>query len=133
MLALVIHKDADADLDELWETDEAAAEDLTVLIEEIHGSEQFLAAMQIHQATYGRVHVSRLFKFEVWGKSLWRLRICELHDPERLLAYRLIYACHGSLVHLLAVMHRDRDYENDAGLVARIRDACRKLGIPTHP
>lgn len=131
MVLLVVHKDAEDDLDALWEVDDVAAADVTVLIEELHGSEAALSTMQIHLAKFSRAQVSRLFKYEVWGRSLWRLRICELSDPKQLLAYRLIYACHGSFIHLLAIMHRDRNYEQDRALVARIRAACRQLGIPT--
>ena len=132
MATLIVYKDVDYDLDDLWESDEDAAADLTILIEEIKGSERLLSAMHVHQATVERVHVSRLLKYEVWGRLLWRLRIHELYDPTHVLAYRVIYACHGNIIYLLAIMHREQSYEKDANLVARIKSACRQLGIPTH-
>lgn len=133
MLAFQIHSDAAEDLDQLWELDETVAADLTVLIEEISGSERLLAALRRHQARDGQVQVSRMLRFEVWGRSVWRLRVYELVDPQQLLPYRLIYAWHGEVAYLLAVMHRNRNYEQDTGLVERIRRACRGIGIPAPP
>jgi hypothetical protein len=130
MYELALHKDAEADLDEIWEADSDGAADVEVLLEELRGSEELLSALRIHQRLEGRVHVSRLLRFDVWGKSLWRLKVSELADPENIMPYRIIYGLQANVYYVLAVVHRDRNYEQDRELVDRIKKACRELGIP---
>ena len=135
MYRLELHPDAEADLDYLWETGPDGAADVSVLIQELAGDEEKLRAMRIHQREEGRLHFSRLLKYHIWGRNLWRAKIAELEDEECVLAYRLIYGftMETSVNYLLAVMHRNTGYEKNLLFVERIRRACRELGIPGLP
>jgi mRNA-degrading endonuclease RelE of RelBE toxin-antitoxin system len=130
MYELVVHRDATEDLDALYESDEAAAADIEVLLEEIRDDQTLLLAMHTHQSMAARFHVSHLLNFSIWGRELWRLKIWELEDADRVLPYRIIYAFHGNVFYVLAVMHRNQNYEQDPHLVERIKAACRSIGIP---
>jgi hypothetical protein len=129
MRRLNIDEDAVADLDDLWEYDEAAAADIEVLLAEIEAAPAMLQALFIHQARQGRIHVSRLLHYHIWGRSMWRIKIREITDEAAVLPYRIIYATLGDVAHVVAIMHRDTDYERDDQLVSRIKNACRRLGI----
>ena len=131
MYELVLHRDAEADLDQIWETDPDGAADVETLLEELRNSEELLSALRIHQRLEGRIHVSRLLRFDIWGKSLWRLRFSELADPQNIMPYRILYCSLANVYYVLAVAHRDLNYEQDRNLVARVRNACRELGIST--
>jgi hypothetical protein len=130
---LRVHVDAELDLDELWECDPDGAADVEVVLEELAADQELLAAMHIHQRLEGRLHFSRLLRFHIWGRNLWRAKIWELEDEAAVLPYRLIYGCVGQICYVLAVMHRDRGYDQDLQLVERVRKACRELGIPVVP
>lgn len=133
MYELVVHKDAEADLDALWESDGFAAADIEVLLEELRDDQVLLSALRIHQREEGRVHISRLLKFDIWGKALWRLKIWELADDNEVLTYRVIYAFQADVFFILGVMHRDQNYEQDKTFLERIKAACRTIGVPVPP
>jgi hypothetical protein len=133
MYELKLHQDAVADLDDLWERDPDGAADVEVLIEELRDDQGLLAAMRINQREEGRLQFSRLHKYHIWGKNLWRVKVWELEDVQGVFPYRLIYGFVGDVHYVLAVMHRDRGYDKDRQLVERIRRACREVGIPVLP
>jgi hypothetical protein len=135
MYELVIHKDAEADLDDIWESDADRAADVEVLLGEIRADQELLAAMQVHQRKEGRLHVSRLLKFEIWGRLLWRLKfgILQAENDDDTSPYRIIYGSLGTIYYVLAVVHRNRNYETDRELAKRVRAACRELGIVVPP
>lgn len=124
--------EAEADLEKLWSSDNAAAADLTVLVEELRDNQVTLAAMHVHQRMEGRVHISRLLEMRARRLDLWRLKVYELDDPKQIVPYRIVYAYDNAnkIYYIIAYMHRSVDYERDPEFSRRIQNAYKNLGIP---
>lgn len=77
-------------------------------------------------------HVSKWQTFWNAGFDLWRLKIWT--KPRGSLRYRIVYAYEASSqqYHVLAIVHRDFNYENDHEITKRILAAYRALGIKIH-
>ncbi|GEO80709.1 type II toxin-antitoxin system RelE/ParE family toxin [Pararhodospirillum oryzae] len=129
--SLAITEEAWAELDTLWEADEVAAADLTILLEEIHDDLDLLEAMAIHRRQEGRYEVSRFLHLYAEGKDVWRLKIFSLERDREPFPYRIIYALDGRdhVYHVLGFMRRDQNYEQDQDFTQRIRERYRRLGL----
>lgn len=82
-----------------------------------------------HTATY---HVSKWFEFWNVGFNIWRLKIwIELKGSLR---YRIVYAYEPKLLqyYVLAVVHRDFNYQRDHEITNRIIKAYKNLGITVY-
>lgn len=62
------------------------------------------------------------------GVEIWRLKFW---DVQGAVPYRILYAFHDAetRIYILAVMHRDQNYEEDHDLCERIIAAYHELGI----
>lgn len=82
-----------------------------------------------HSTTY---HVSKWQDFWRAGYNLWRLKIWL--EPRGSLHYRIVYAYQPSTLqyHVLAVVHREFNYDKDHEITQRILSAYRSLGIIVH-
>lgn len=121
--SLVVHKEAEADLEALWATDEAAAALVTVLLEELEGDQVLLDALTDHKFkrdTDPRFDVSRWESFWHQGKDLWRLRpYFEFGNGP---SCRVIYAYLPKRRRycVLAIVPRDFDYDPQHSITRRI-------------
>lgn len=82
-----------------------------------------------HAAAY---HVSKWFEFWNAGYNLWRLKIWT--EPKGSLRYRIVYAYEPQSLHyhVLAVVHRDFDYQRDHEITRRILKTYEALGLTRH-
>src|ERR1700694_2750791 len=93
MYRLVIHDDANADLDQLWIDNPLAAALVLATLQECQADQRLLDSLLVHD--YGKdrseeIHVSKWLQLYRQGKDLWRLKVWELEDQG--VMYRIIYA-----------------------------------------
>jgi len=116
-----VHAHAEADLERLWNTDEAAAATVTVTLQEIQGDPNLLDKLTQHgDNEFGtlRLNVKRWTAAKP-PANVWRFRI--LDTPAT--SYRIVYGYHWQTRQLcvLAVAHKDDfDYELTSDLGRRI-------------
>ncbi|MBE9555016.1 MAG: type II toxin-antitoxin system RelE/ParE family toxin [Proteobacteria bacterium] len=131
MYELSIYQDAEEDLERLLVSDESLALELIVYLEELRDDMEMLDAMRRNQRIEGRTHVSILWR---WPDpiNLWRLKLAEIRPRDGTFPYRIIYAPDPArnIFHVLAIMHRDQDYERDKALRQRLLNAYEDLGLP---
>ncbi len=77
-------------------------------------------------------HVSKWQAFWRIGYDLWRLKIWT--EPKGSLGYRIVYAYEPRSLqyHVLAIVHRDFNYERDHAITQRILKAYKDLGLTIH-
>src|SRR5208283_3034191 len=117
LYSLVVHEDAELDLDDLWELDEEATADIVALREQAPSDQELLDNLTVKD--FGRhrteeIHVDQWVEQQRKGRNLWRLKIWDLQD--RGIHYRVVYALDPRLsrYHVLGIVDRDFDYdEND--------------------
>lgn len=82
-----------------------------------------------HASSY---HVSKWFAFWNAGYNIWRLKLWM--EPKGSLRYRIVYAYEPRTLqfHVLAIVHRDFNYETDHEITQRIRKAYNELGLSIH-
>lgn len=132
---LSIHADAAEDLRQLMGSDKFAAAKVLALLQQAKHDPRIIATLldhefgEDHSATY---HVSRWQNFWRAGYNLWRLKIWL--EPKGSLRYRIIYAYQPVTLqyHVLAVVHRDFNYDKDHEITKRILRAYTSLGIAVH-
>jgi mRNA-degrading endonuclease RelE of RelBE toxin-antitoxin system len=125
--SLVVHEDAEDDLEGLWKNDAQAAARISVLLEELEGGDQdLLDALTVHD--YGAYrskdyHVSKISKYWDKGIDLWRLKIWELEDLR--LRYRIIYAYKpgAQRYYVLGILPREHSYDSSDPRVQRVLQA----------
>ena len=130
MLRLLVHQDAQRDLENLWDEAPVAAARITVLLEELEGNPDLLDRLTQHDfGAYGldRFHVSKWFAQWNAGKNLWRLKVWDLED--RGLRYRVVYAFMPRQQHysVLGIVPRGFNYELSHELTRRILAAYKDL------
>jgi hypothetical protein len=133
--SLVIHEDAEQDLDELWEIDEGATADIVALLEQAACDQELLDNLTVRD--FGRhrsedIHVDKWVEQQRKGRNLWRLKIWDLED--RGIRYRVVYALDPriSRYHVLGVVERGFDYDKSDDRTKRILAAYDELGIPNY-
>ncbi len=133
--SLSIHPDAANDLRQLIATDQFAAGKVAALLQQAKHDPEIIATLldhdfgDDHSAAY---HVSKWLTFWNAGYNLWRLKIWI--EPSGSLRYRIVYAYEPRTLryHVLAIVHRDFDYQHDHDITQRIIKAYRGLGIAIH-
>lgn len=130
MYSLAIYDDAEKDLDALWDSDEDAAADIDVLLDEIRGDQNLLDLMTVDGYVGDKFDVVEMRYFRRTRLNIWRLKAGYLEADWT--QYRIIYAFEPKkkTYHVLAVMPREKDYEKDRQFVARLERAYDDLGIP---
>ncbi len=131
--SLSFHEGAEADLDELYRTDPHAAATIDAFLDEVAASQDLLDRFSQQGFTSGpagtQFNVSRWQ--ELWRRfNLWRAKL--LNTPNRASAYRIVYAFHPRELryYILAVVHRNFDYDPQHPVSRRIVDAYRQLDLP---
>lgn len=135
MATLSIHPDAADDIRQLMATDRFAAGKVAALLQQAKADPAIIASLldhgfgADHTAAY---HVSKWFEFWNAGYNLWRLKIWT--EPKGSLRYRIVYAYEPQSLqyHVLAVVHRDFDYQTDHEITRRILKAYEALGLTRH-
>ncbi len=133
--SLQIHPDAVDDLRELMKTDKFAAGRVLALLQQIKHDPKLIESLldqdfgADHSAPY---HVTKWYEFWNAGYNIWRLKIWL--DPKGSLRHRIVYAYEPKTLqyHVVAVVHRDFDYQRDHEITRRIIRTYRDLGIPVH-
>ena len=130
MPSLFVHKDAEADLEALWDESQEAAARLAVLLQELQTNRQLLDWLTQHDfGCYGSAdfHVSKWFEHWNKGKALWRLKVWDLEN--RGLKYRNVYAFVPMKQHyyVLAIAPRDFNYDANHWFTRRILSAYEDL------
>ena len=132
--SLVIHDDAQDDLDQIFTLNEAVAADIAVFFEEIDGNQDLLD--RLVSRGYCNYEDPQ-FNVDEWQKTratkfnLWRVRLLWLQDASD---YRIIYAFHTIeyRYYVLAILQRDFDYDTNNPRVKRIFETYDALDIPRH-
>ena len=128
-----MHRDANADLECLFEEDPDAAAEIAVLIQEIAGSQELLEALSIPHHIDDKIDVGLFVTLQKRRLNVWRLKAGYLEAAWA--KYRLIYAFDGpkGAYHVLSIMHRGQNYERDTTFIARLERAYNDLGLPQLP
>jgi hypothetical protein len=132
---LGIHQSAQADLAAIGREDPDTENDIYALLQEIKGSPRLLESLSIRD--FGALRDER-FSVDAWaaqqrdGRNLWRLKFWELEGLK--IRYRILYALdpRTSLYTVLAVLHRDFNYDSTQARVQQLLDDYDALGIPAY-
>lgn len=132
-MRLYIDQDAQEDLAAIKERDSASYYALLVFLREIKTAPELLRTLteddrwEAGEFMYDVTPFKHLFKrgFDVW-------RIAVFSPKSKLLPYRVIYAydrLHFDF-HVLALMPREVNYDEDQAFISRLRNAYTRIGIP---
>ena len=132
MPSLRIHPDAAQDLRDLMVSDREAAGRVLALIEQAQHDSTLLDSLLDHDFGANRTqgyHVSKWWELWRAGYNIWRLKVWTF--PKGSLNQRIVYAYDPKQLqhHVLAVVHRDFDYERDHAVTNRILRTYLNLGI----
>ena len=133
--SLTLHPDAADDLRRLMESDRFAAGKVAALLQQAKHDPKIIDTLLDHDFGAGHsagYHVSKWCEFWNVGYNLWRLKIWI--EPNGSLRYRIVYAYEPKSLqyHVLAIVHRNFDYETDHEITRRILKAYRELGLTIH-
>jgi hypothetical protein len=130
---LQIYRDAQADVLAILRDDPRAGGQIVAFLEELGCDQALLDSLNIEGYEDDRITVKSLVRLQKQRWNAWRLTLRDLEPPESNLPYRILYAFDGrrSIYHILAVMHRDRDYDDNT--IDRACAACEALGIDPLP
>lgn len=123
MYTLAVHRDAEGDLEEIWNSAPDAAAIIVALLQEIKNDQNLLDALTAHD--FGvheskRFHVSKWLQFWNRGIDLWRIKLWDLERKG--LAFRIIYAYETGLqrYYVLGIFRRDFNYDTSDPRVQRV-------------
>ena len=130
MPRLLFHRDAKSDLFQLAQSVPKLAARLTALMQEIRSDTELLEMLTLHNFGSDErelFHVSHWEEHWHKGKDIWRLKFWELENQG--IPYRVIYALkRGTGDHyVLAVAHRDFNYDPNHPTTQRILRAYEEL------
>lgn len=133
--SIKVHHDAETDIERLWDTEPDAAALVVALLEEAENDQELLESLTIKDfGIHGteKIHVDKWVELHKAGKNVWRVKIWELEDLG--LQYRIIYALdpRTTRYHVLAVLHRDFNYDTNDARSKRLIAAYDELGIPSY-
>lgn len=126
----MLHPHAVEDLRKLAIEARYAAGQIVALLEQARRDPvvtQTLLEHEFGRARTDNYHVSKWQQFWKAGYNLWRLKIWT--EPSGSLPYRIVYAYEPKLLQfqVLAVVHRDFDYEIDHEVTQRVLRTYREL------
>ena len=137
MYKLYIERDAQNDLGSMMESggdNRRFAAKMLALLSELKNDQALLGKLLDHKFENDSFNVSR---FEsIWrGRDVWRLKVFEWNlsnARKNVIPYRIIYAYDLKCLsfRILAVVHRDFEYENDHPVTQRVLKAYSELGLP---
>lgn len=133
--SLVLHKDAEVDLDGIYEQDEDAAADIEVFLEEAKNNQETLDCLtRKGYVKYGDIP----FDVTEWEATkgrkynLWRLKLMWIESNAT--KYRVVYAFHPRefRYYILGILDRDFDYDLKHPRSRQIIAAYDALDIPRY-
>lgn len=132
-LSLSVHKDAENDLDALYDSDEDSAATIDVFLDEASRSQEILDRFTSNDfRSYGSTHDFDVTRWKaLWAKyALWRLRLFDV--PGAAANCRIIYTFHSveRRYYVLGIVPRDFDYDQSHPITQRIINAYQELDIP---
>lgn len=130
MPRLLIHTDAEQDLDELAKCQPMLAGRLVALLAEVAADPKLVDMLTVHGFGSNEREPFDVSKWKAhWkdGKDLWRLKFWELEHQG--LPYRVIYALKRGTGdhHVLAIVSRDFDYDPNHPTTRRLLQAYEDL------
>jgi plasmid stabilization system protein ParE len=133
--SVVIAVAAKEDLAAIAKDDPETEAEIVAVLHELRGNQQLLDALTIKDYGLTRdapFHVDSWSAQQRQGRNLWRLKIWDLEDIK--IRYRVVYALDPriSRYFILAVLHRDFDYDEKYPRVQQLLAAYDRLGIPTY-
>ena len=131
---LSLHADAASDLRGLMVSDPDAAGKIFAFLEQAKRDSKIIASLLDHDFGDTRrepYHVSKWLEYWNTGFNLWRVKLWTF--PKGSLRYRVVYAYQPSTqhYHVLAIVHRDFDYDPSHAVTQRILVAYQSIGITT--
>ena len=116
-------------------SDRFAAGKVVALLQQAKHDPSIIASLLEHDFGIDHTvayHVSKWFEFWNAGYNLWRLKIWI--EPKGSLRYRIVYAYEPKSLqyYVLAIVHRNFDYQRDHEITNRILKAYQDLGIRIH-
>ena len=132
--SLSLHPDAANDLRALMVSDHAAAGKIAAFLQQAKSDPRIIDSLLDHDFgddRKGPYHVSKWLKFWNTGFNLWRVKLWTV--PKGSLSYRIVYAYQPSTqhYHVLAIIHREFDYDPNHVVTQRILLAYHSIGITT--
>jgi len=132
---VVIAVAAKEDLAVIAKDDPETEAEIVAVLHELKGNQQLLDALTVKDYGLTRdapFHVDSWRAQQRQGRNLWRLKIWDLEDIG--IRYRVVYALDPriSRYFILAVLHRDFDYDEKHPRVQQLLAAYDRLGIPTY-
>jgi len=131
--SLVLHEDAEADLDRIYEADEDAAADIDVFLEEAKNNQETLDNLTRNGfVQYGEwpYEVKEWVEAKKSKYNLWRVRLLWLEGPAA--AYRIVYAFHPIQFryYVLGIVERTFNYDSKHERTQQIIAAYDALNLP---
>lgn len=138
MVRITLHPDAGFDLRRMMEggsLEREAAGRIAALLQQIKADPVLLDKLTDHDfgaKASAAFHVQKWLAFWNCGYDIWRLKVWEI--PRGSLPYRVVYAFEPRrmLFHVLAVVHRDFNYDPRHTITKRILRAYEDLGLDVH-
>lgn len=131
-----MHNHAESDLEAIWDHDQDSATLIVVILEELEvGGSMAQDLVRNKFRNYAVDPSYEIKRFAAFWRDSQTVYILKFWDYDGgLVPYRIIYAHHPQqdLVHVLAIIHRNVDYENDHSIIARVRADYERLAIPSH-
>lgn len=133
LYSIAIHAYAEGDLDKLYLTDEDAAADIEAFLEEAKLNQRTLDSLTVNKYINEEeppFNVSELVELKRQKYNFWRVRLLWLDSNAR--SYRVVYAFNPTEMryYVLAVVHREFNYDVNHEITKRIIAAYDELGIP---
>lgn len=133
--SIVIAVAAKEDLAAIAQDDPETEAEIVAVLQELKGNQALLDALTVKD--FGLAHDAP-FHVDAWtaqqrqGRNLWRLKIWDLEDIG--IRYRVVYALDPQIsrYYILAVLHRDFDYDEDHPRVKKLLATYDRLGIPAY-
>jgi len=131
--SLVLHEDAEGDLDRIYEVDEDAAADIEVFLEEAKNNQETLENLTrngyVHYVDW-QYDVKELVEAKRAKYNLWRVRLLWLEGAAS--DYRIVYAFHPVQFryYVLGIIERDLDYDKNHERIKQIFAAYDALDLP---
>lgn len=132
MPELIVEPHAEADLDELFESDPDTAAIIDVLLDEIFGNEELIQLLCTDRANRREDPAFDNERFiELWndGYTIYRLKIWDMDGA--LINHRALHAYDGrsDCTHILGILHRDYAYDTAHEKVRRCVGDYESIGI----
>ena len=133
--SIVVHGDACADIDALWETDEDAAADIETFLDEARHNQDTLDSMTRQgYVSYGDYP----YDVKEWKEAkrqrynLWRLRLLYLKNAAA--NHRIVYCFHPieNRYYVLGIVEREFDYDINHPKSRRILATYDALDVPRY-